>query len=424
MNLRRQAAALASAAVLCAVAAPVAAADETASPSPSAPALPDGLYGKGDPTYSGVWRQSYALLALDTVGVRPAESAVSWLTGQQCADGGFASYRADTAKACDAKTEDTNATAIAVQALSALGGQDAAVKKATDWLKSVQNADGGWSYNPGGASDANSTGVVAGAFDAAGTDAEDVAKGGKSAADALLGFQLDCKAKEADRGAFAYQPTDGKLTADAKATTGAVLGLEGDGFVLDAPDAGEKGEAPKALACPASSAGPDDDASADAGSAWLAARLAAGDHHFTAATPGSDEKKPDFGTTADAVIALAAGDHLDAAKSSYGWLTENAGDWASSDPSAAAQLVLGAHATGQDPRKAGGTDYVALLTDMGPAPAAAAPSKSAAERAANGKDDQQQSDGDSLSVWWIIGVGLVAGIGIGFLISARKKSQG
>ena len=50
--------------------------------------------------------------------MKPPTSAVDWLTGQQCADGGFAAYRADATKACDAKTMlDTNATAAAVQAL-------------------------------------------------------------------------------------------------------------------------------------------------------------------------------------------------------------------------------------------------------------------------------------------------------------------
>ncbi|MDX6764253.1 hypothetical protein SIN09_33900, partial [Streptomyces sp. F8] len=77
--------------------------------------IPSGLYGKNDPTYDGVWRQSFALLAQDTVGVKPAAQAVDWLVGQSCANGSFPAFRADTAKDCDATAYiDSNATAAAV----------------------------------------------------------------------------------------------------------------------------------------------------------------------------------------------------------------------------------------------------------------------------------------------------------------------
>lgn len=237
MNVRRSAATLAASAVLCVGAAPAALAD-VATPSP-APVVPSGLYGKNDPTYDGVWRQSFALLAQHTVGVKPAQQAVDWLVGQQCADGGFASFRADTAAACDAKTMlDTNATAVAVQALKALGGQDAVVKKGVDWLKSVQNADGGWAYVPGSPSEASSTSVVISALSAAGEKPTEVkSKDGKSAYEGLLAFQLGCSAEPAaDRGAFAYQPTaDGKLPANADATAAAVLAGLGKGALVSPP---------------------------------------------------------------------------------------------------------------------------------------------------------------------------------------------
>lgn len=167
---RRAAMALAAAAVLGTATAPAAFADPAAapSPSPSPKKLPAGLYGTKDPQYDGVWRQSLALLAQDTVGVRPAASAVDWLVGQQCADGAFTAFRAEPDKACDAKTmRDTNQTAAAVQALAALGGHGETVKKAVDWLKSVQNDDGGWSSMVSSPSDANSTSVVIGALSAA-----------------------------------------------------------------------------------------------------------------------------------------------------------------------------------------------------------------------------------------------------------------
>lgn len=143
MNVRRSAAVLA-AAVAIGTATPAVA----ASPSPS-PSLPSGLYGSSDPTYDGVWRQSLALIALHRVDVEPAQAAVDWLAGQQCANGAFPAFRADPTKACDAKVMvDTNSTAAAVQALSASGAHDTAVGKAVTWLKSVQNKDGGWGYTP------------------------------------------------------------------------------------------------------------------------------------------------------------------------------------------------------------------------------------------------------------------------------------
>ena len=411
MPLRRRAATvLAAATALTALTAPAA----------LAAAPPAGLYGSGDPTYDGVWRQSYALLALHTAGVTPAGSAVAWLAGQQCADGGFASYRADTAKACAPATEDTNATGIAVQALTALGGQSAVVGKATAWLKKVQNSDGGWSYNPGGASDPDSTAVVLGAFTAAGTAPETVrAASGKGPYDALRGFQSGCSAKAADRGAFTY-PMNGKRAVNAKATADAVRASQGAGFVVAAPGADAPANPP---ACSGSGADPypalAPKASGAAGAAWLTGRLTAGGHHLTAVTPGADKPTPDYGTTADAVVALAAGGQRTAATAGWTWLAANSAAWAHGNPAALAQLILAAHATGNDPRQAGGADLVQQLTNLGPAPAAATtpatPSASASSK------DHDKDSGSGLGTWLIVGVVFVASIGLGLLLSARKR---
>ncbi|WP_431961232.1 prenyltransferase/squalene oxidase repeat-containing protein [Actinacidiphila sp. bgisy160] len=379
MHLRRTAAA-----ALAAFSTLLIAASPSPSPSPSHAAAPAALYGDADPTYDGVWRQSYALLALHAADTEPAGDAVEWLAKQQCADGGFASYRPDPAVPCDPKTEDTNATAIAVQAL-AVHGQDFAVKRAAEWLAKVQNRDGGWSYNPGGASDADSTGVVVGGLKAAGTDVKSVTTDGRSPYDALRSLQLACGKK--DGGAFAYQPDakSGALVANAKATTDAVRAVEGAGFVVEAPDR----DVPVRSECGGSAS--------DAGAAWLGARLAAGGGHFDAVTPGSDQKTPDFGTTADAVIALAAGGHLDAAKGAYNWLAANSAAWAKDNPTALAQLALAAYATGNPMR-----DHVTRLTALGPVA------------------QQKPDSSGGGSVWWIVGAGLVAGIGIGVLLAGRK----
>ncbi|MGW0396157.1 prenyltransferase/squalene oxidase repeat-containing protein [Streptomyces sp. NPDC003042] len=422
MNVRRSAAALAASAVLCVGAAPAALATpaaltDTPPPSPSAPpVVPSGLFGKGDPTYDGVWRQSFALLAQDTVGVKPAQQAVDWLVGQQCANGAFASFRADTAKACDATTMlDTNATAAAVQALKALGGQDEAVKKAVAWLKSVQNEDGGWSFVPASPSDGNSTSVVISALAVAGEKpAEVLSKTGKSAYAGLLTFQLDCAAEPAsDRGAFTYQPADGKLLANADATAAAALAGLGKGAVVAPAATGTPATAP---ACPAGAADP---AVAAQGAAGYLAEALKKDGHLTAVTPGADQPTADVGNTADAVIALAAAGHRQSAAGALEWLKGNSAEWAKGKPAALGTLILTAHATGTDPKAFGSTDLVSALNATGPAPQAAA------TPATGGmvKGDKDDKGSGSQNLVWIIGAGAAAGVGIGFLLSGRRKKN-
>ncbi|MFB7997951.1 prenyltransferase/squalene oxidase repeat-containing protein [Streptomyces sp. NPDC056002] len=400
MNIRRSAALVAATAVIGMATAPAALADGSAPSASPSVAIPSGLYGKADPTYDGVWRQSVSLLAQHTTGVKPAAKAVDWLTGQQCANGGFAAFRADPGKACDAKTPlDSNSTGAAVQALAALGGHDAEVGKAVKWLESVRGDDGGWGYNPGGASDANSTSVVIGALAAAGEKVT-------SAQAALVELSIPC-GKDGG-GAFAYQPDKkGKLAANADATAAGVLGGLGKGLAADgAKQAG-------APACKGSGT-PDAAQAAQNGSAYLTEALAK-DHHLMSSMPGAKDQ-PDYGNTADAVTALSAAGHGDQAAPALSWLEKNATQWAAqSGPAAYAQLVLASHAAGADPRDFGGTDLVKALNATGPAPAST-------KAAADGKKDEKKDDG-GISVWYVVAVAAVAGIGIGFLFSGRKKQQ-
>jgi hypothetical protein len=389
MNVRRSAAVLAATVAIGAATPAVA-----ASPSPS-PSLPSGLYGSSDPTYDGVWRQSLALIALHRVDVEPADAAVDWLAGQQCESGAFPAFRANPAKACDAKLMvDTNSTAAAAQALSAVGGHGTAVTKAVTWLKSVQNKDGGWGYTPGGAGDANSTSVVIGALKASGDDPAKAVKGGNSPYDALLKLSLPC----ADGGAFAYQPDKkGELTANADATAAAVVGALGQGMV--SVKAGDQ----KSAACTDAARPTPKDAAAN-GSAYLA-KAVAKDGHLTSVLPGS-ENQPDYGNTADAVVALAVQGGPVAAREPLAWLERNSAKWAEQNgPAAYAQLILAAEAGGADPSDFGGTDLVEQLTATGPAPVTAS-----------------QDDSDT-SVWWMVGAGLAAGAGVGFLLSSRNKRK-
>jgi hypothetical protein len=413
--LRRSAAALAVTVVLGAVAAPGA----SAAPTPSPAALPSGLYGKGDPTYDGVFRQSLALLALERAGVKPAAKAVDWLVGQQCDNGSFPAFRPDAATPCDAKTQpDTNMTAAAVQALGALGGQDAALKKAVGWLKSVQNKDGGWPSWPGSPSDANSTSIVIGALHTAGEKPADVkSKDGRSPLQTLLDFRADC-GKPEDRGAFGFQPDKGgKLAANADATAAVVTAASGrGGFVIDVPKEKDRpvGSAPD---CKEELTTPE--AAASAGSAYLARTLESnGGHLKTPPMPGAGATDaPDFGNTADAVVALAADGHKDAAGKAADWLAKNSAKWArDSGPGAYAQLIFAAHATGADPASFGGADLVGQLTATGPAPQA--------QKAADDTEKETaDEDGGSSATWWIVGVAFVASMGAGFLISGRNKKN-
>ncbi|MDT0377174.1 terpene cyclase/mutase family protein [Streptomyces sp. DSM 42041] len=424
MFLRRSAAALAATTVLCAVAAPLAAASPVTAPggAPAAAGKGDaGLYGEADPTYDGVWRQSLALLAQDTAGVTPAKKSVGWLAAQQCDDGSFASYRADPGAPCGKKTvADTNATAAAVQALSVLGGHGDAVGKAVDWLKSVQNDDGGWGYNPGSPSDANSVSVVIGALEQTGQDPERTTAGKKDATpyDALLGLRLGCDAKAGERGAFAYQPDKkGALAPNTDATAAATLAGEGDGFVVE-PLEKDENEAVEALACGGGGGDrKDPEDAAEAGAAYLTGVLKKNDWHLMSALPGSEDQ-PDYGNTADAVLALAAGGHGDAARSTVGWLEKHHGDWDkhASSPAALGQLVLAAHATGTDPRDFGGTDLVKRLNATGPEPAAVEEPKSRAE-------EEKEDEGDTVTLVSTVAAFLVAGIGIGILLSGRGKRK-
>ncbi|AXK34929.1 hypothetical protein DVA86_22080 [Streptomyces armeniacus] len=432
MSSLRRSAVLLAASVLCTAAAPLAFAAPAAPEAAAAAAGDDGLYGKGNPKYDGVWRQSVALLAQDTVGVDPTDKAVAWLADQQCDDGSFTAYRADTGAECGKKTvPDVNATAAAVQALSALGGQSDAVQSAVKWLKSVQNEDGGWGYNPGSPTDANSVSVVIGALAAAGEDpAEAVpAKAAKDAEatpyDALLGLQLGCGAKSGERGAFAYQPDKkGALAPNDDATAAAALAARGEGLAVEPAEG--KGSAPAALKCEGgdqdkgANASPDE--AAEAGAAYLAAVLKKNGQHLPSALPGAKDQ-PDYSNTADAVLALAAGGHGDAADGALEWLEKNAKKWDKfdSDPAALGGLVLATHAAGGDVRDFGGTDLVKQLNATGSAPAKDAAKDEAGK---DGKGDDDDGGGSTVLTVSLVVAGLAAGAGVGILLSGRRKQQG
>jgi hypothetical protein len=407
----RRPAAQAAAVALCASALLGAAAPAFA--SASAAPLPSALYGKSDPTYDGVWRQSLSLLALHSQGVTPAPAAIDWLTKQQCGDGGWPSYNPDASKPCTPATEDTNATSVAVQALTAIGGHDDAVAKAVAWYKNVQNADGGWSYNLGAASDANSTSLVVSALAAAKVDPASVAKSDKSAVQGLATFQLGCSEPAAQQGAFAYQPDkSGKLAANGLASAQGALGAEKAFLPVTAS---------AASSVPAAGCG---DAAASAGN-YLAAQLKSGQEHLMQQLAGA-APSPDYAATAWAVLALAHQGRVADAQGAMTWLKQNGQAWTQGDhgapqPSALALLVLAAQATGADATQFGTTNLVTQLESTGPAPAATPGAHGASAASSATAAPKKSNTAAKISGFVAL---LVAGVGGGLFITWSRSRRG
>ncbi|CAL9289004.1 prenyltransferase/squalene oxidase repeat-containing protein [Streptomyces sp. SudanB25_2051] len=396
---------------------PAAPAAPAAPGTPAAPAIPAGLYGTKDPTYDGVWRQSLAFLAQQSTGVEPAGQAVAWLLGQQCANGGFPSFRADTSKPCaDDLLLDTNATAVALHALKGVDShEDKTLKARQDavaWLKQVQNKDGGWGYNPGSPSDANSTSLVISALAGTGErPGEFRSAAGRNPYDALLAFALPCTA-EPGGGAFAYQPEkDGTLRPNGDATAAAVLAGLGKHLLV-------RGVTPDQKPTCVDAAKPTAERAARNGAAHLTAVIGRTGHLNLPPMPGATAPAdlPDVGNTADAVLALAAAGHREAADTGIAWLEKNSAAWAKEGgPAAYAQLILAAHTAGADPRDFGGADLVRQLNATGPEPASTP--EAGQEKAA------EEEDGPSYPVWLIVAIFLAAGAGVGFLLSGRGKRK-
>jgi len=117
--------------------------------------------------YGGnVFDQALAMVALFNAGRWIPDQAAQYLLDKQCADGAWALF-GDTA----AGAGDTNTTALVIQALLATGHRDE-IGEGFDYLRRVQNTDGGFPYqNPsayGTQTDANSTAYVYQALLAAG----------------------------------------------------------------------------------------------------------------------------------------------------------------------------------------------------------------------------------------------------------------
>ncbi|RLK62367.1 hypothetical protein CLV68_2924 [Actinokineospora cianjurensis] len=176
---------------------------------------PSGRFvdASAQPDQSDGLSQALAVLALERAGGAPVK-AVDFLVASVCQDGGFPAAL-DTP--C---VSDVDATAVAIQALVAVGRTDAATAAVT-WLVGKQSAAGGFKTNlPDAADNAGSTGLAAQALRVGGKTAE-----ADKAVAFLTGLQQGCTAAEAVRGAiFSSQ---GQATGAVSATSLAIPGIVG-----------------------------------------------------------------------------------------------------------------------------------------------------------------------------------------------------
>lgn len=358
-------------------------------------AVPPTLYGRTDPTSDGVYRQSLALLALASGDVKPAPTAIEWLLGQQCADGGFTAYRADPGVPCDPAREDTVATATAVEALHALRTYDTRVARGVDWLKTKQLADGSYAAVPGpnATGDPTATAAAISALVTAGTSPELLkSPQGPTPADALKATQLGCAALAPDRGAFAAGPGG---PADPLLTGRAVLAL--------AYGTRPAGPAPSIaltpLMCPAPT--PNRQTAAQGGASWLVAKLKAGGNHIGGPT--------DFDATVAAVEALSATGHPAEAGAAADWLAAGAKTMAGNDPIRLASLILAAEATNRTLTTFGGLDLLNLLQSTGP-PATPTPDMANQSNTTNGPEDHTLRDTLSAVIAVLLAATLILGM--------------
>ena len=327
----------------------------TSSAAPSiSPRGDSGLFGAQDPTYDGVFRQASALSALVTAQARVPRAAVTWLLGQQCADGSFMAYRADINEPCppsDPATysgPDTNSTALAVAALMAVGEKSAANRAAT-WLLRQQTSGGGFPYYAGGTPDSNSTGLALAAL----KFIDGTAKARKSASNFERRLAFGC---DAERDVVGGMPYMAGMLPDPISASQALFGLAG---ALPAVPRDQRRGAPT-VTCDANNRVENAKA---ATAHWIARSLQS---HDGALPDAFDPTAKDWNSTAVSIIGLVAartaGKATDLAINA---LADNIEAYVGSDsgdrPAALGISILAAVATGSDPRNFGGRDLVADL---------------------------------------------------------------
>jgi Prenyltransferase and squalene oxidase repeat len=185
---------------------------------------------------AGGFDQGMALVALKAVGETANAAAISWLTGQQCPDGGWlVQSQASTTEGCTVDSAnftgpDTNSTSLALQGLAAQGALTPTIEaNAISYLTNGQVGDGGWSLYPNSAaqpqqSDAESTALVIQAILALGLSPTSSAftSSGRSPVNALLSFVVT---SGGGAGGIEFQPGDGADILSTNQVTPILAGL-------------------------------------------------------------------------------------------------------------------------------------------------------------------------------------------------------
>ena len=314
-----------------------------------AQAADTGLYGATPPTFDGVDRQSKAILGLGAVGVTPARSAVQWLLDQQCADGSFEPYRADTSAPCapgdpeNFTGPNTNSTAWAAMALKSVGEDRAAMRAARALIAETQRSGrtAAWPAIIGGEPDASSTGLVVNALEYLDIDTPVAAAGGRW----LRQRVIPCGRKYG--GAMTNDPAS--RAANNFASTQGLLGLT-EALPVEGPTTLQADP-------------PCSGAAVTRVSSYLARTLNE-DGLLTYLGYGDDV---DYGSTAVAVVALGkAGLGRQGVRKAVAALQRDAREWIATDAGdsvgAAGWLLMVAESTGEDPRSFGGVDLVRTIT--------------------------------------------------------------
>ncbi len=170
----------------------------------------------GSGTYAGISTTTWAVLALRAAGRSPSQlvAPVSWLAGQQGSDGGFSFTPGGSSDA-----DDTAATVEALRA-GGISASNATIERALSYLHSQQMSNGGFTSGMGGTTNAESTAWAVQAIRAVGQNPAGASwkKGHKTPISFLLSLQ-------AKSGAFYHYGTT--LAMPLLTTSQVVVALSG-----------------------------------------------------------------------------------------------------------------------------------------------------------------------------------------------------
>ncbi|MFI5664841.1 prenyltransferase/squalene oxidase repeat-containing protein [Streptomyces sp. NPDC051684] len=324
--------------------------------------------------------QARAVLALLRAGVTPPDATVDRLTQVQCTNGSFTSILIRPGGNCDG---DAATTGLIALVLKKVGGHDAAVTKARDYLTKAQRDDGAYvAYTGSTAGDVITTAYAAQGLRALGQmQRADVAEGWLSRTQLKGGgFGFDQDATDPTLYATPVAILAGVHTDLASLTTKRTEPTDPPTTDPPTTDPGD----------PAPGKGPD----LKKGVAYLigAAQLKQGQFYPT----GAGTSRADFGLTIDGAYALAATglnnaklrgvvDFLDKAGKDGEKRTVN--DWTGIGTKYAAGGSLGktallAEAVDRDPRDFAGHDLIAALDKAVCSAPSKAPDRSCAAKGA------------------------------------------